>query len=192
MRRREQGRTPSAWCLVILTVVLVACGGGQGADDPKGDTGVDPGGGGDPGAGDPMGVVMPPFDATTLTGGVLATFQVGPDQFRGWFTRQEATDRLVASFTGTAAPVTSICTRIRLGPGEQGHNAPWSWSVDTLLPPDLDGNCAACASSWPTPPIVEAGMSSSMPFNCTITGPVGGMESRAFMQCTLIDVIDRR
>ena len=68
-----------------------------------------------------MGVVMPPFDATVLSGGVLATFQVGPDQFRGWFTRQEATDRLVASFQGTAAPISSICTRIRVGPGPPGR-----------------------------------------------------------------------
>ena len=179
--------------LLGAALLLVACGGGAGTKDPDaGTTGGTPGSGGGSTPGQPAGVTMPPFDASVLTGGVLATFQVGPDQFRGWFTRQEATDRLVAAFAGTGAPILSICTRIRVGPGAQAHNAPWSWSVDTLLPPDFDGNCPTCQPDWPTPPIVEAGMTSGNPFNCLIPGSAVGMESRASMECMLIDVVDRR
>ena len=190
-RRRERIRHGLTAILVLL---LVACGGGAGGDD-KGTTtnGGDESGGNDDGGGGDTGMVLPPFDASVLSGGVLATFAVGQEKFRGWFTRVENTQRLVDAFAGRAAPVTSICMRLRRGSGEQQHNAPWTWYVDTLLPSDLDGNCPTCASSWPTPSAAETGINGPSRFNCVIqSGNAVGMESRAFMQVTLIDVIDRR
>ena len=178
------------WAAVILTLLLVACGGGAGGDDP------DPSKDGDDTTGDDggdTGMVLPPFDATKLSGGVLATFAVGQEKFRAWFTRAENTQRLVDAFAGRAAPVNTVCIRLRVGSGEQQHNAPWTWYVDTLLPANLDGLCLPCASSWPTPSAAEAGINGPSPFNCTFqSGNAVGMESRAFMQVTLLDVVDRR
>ena len=182
---------------VFLALLLVAaCGGGAGSDDPAEDTSsggntTTNGGGGNGGA--DQGMVLPPFDATTLSGGVLATFAVGQEKFRGWFTRAEDTQRLVGAFAGTAAPVTSICMRLREGAGVQDHNAPWSWSVVEILPSNMDGFCPACASTRPTPSDAEAAVNTPAWFNCVL--PVGNsvsIEARAFMVVTLIDVVDRR
>ncbi len=178
----------------LLLLLLVACGGGAGkkAPDPGQDVGSGGSGGGGGGGGD-TGMVLPPFDATQLSGGVLATFAVGQEKFRGWFTRSENTQRLVDAFTGAGAPVTTVCIRLRQGAGAAQHNAPWTWSVDTLLPSNFDGFCPTCASSWPTPSTAQAGMNAASPYNCVIqSGNAVGMEARAFMQVTLLDVVDRR
>ena len=187
--RYVQRRRPEStwrWAAVILALLLVACGGGAGSDDP------DPSMNDHDNGGD-TGMVLPPFDATKLSGGVLATFAVGQEKFRAWFTRAENTQRLVDAFANRAAPVASICMRLRQGSGEQQHNAPWTWSVDTLLPADLDGLCLPCVSAWPTPSAAEAGINGPSRFNCTIrSGNAVGVESRAFMPVTLLDVVDRR
>ncbi len=182
---------------LLLTLLLAACGGGSGADAPSESTTSDGGGlgsgSGGGGAGGGGGMVLPPIDASTLSGGVLATFAAGTEKFRGWFTRAENTQRLVDAFAGTGAPVTSVCARLRLGAGAQNHNAPWTWSVDTLLPSNLDGICLGCANTRPMPSAAEAAVGTVTWLNCTFTaGNSVGLESRAFMQVTLIDVVDRR
>ncbi|MDF1700404.1 MAG: hypothetical protein P1V36_04525 [Planctomycetota bacterium] len=189
-------------CLAaLLALFLVACGGGSGTDAPAANTntpggpsggGGSGGGTGGGGTGDP-GMVLPPFDATTLTGGVLATFAVGEEKFRAWFTRAENTQPLVDAFAGTTAPITSVCLRLRLGAGAQNHNLPWSWSVDTILPSGFNGPCLGCANTRTAPSAAEAAVGTPGWLNCTIQeGNAVGFESRAFMQVTLIDLVDRR
>ncbi len=190
MQTKQQNRTGRG-LVAVLALLLVACGGGPGAENPTGSTnasgGLDSGGAGN------AGMVLPPFDATQLNGGVLATFAVGSEKFRGWFTRAENTQRLVDAFAGTGAPVNSICMRLRQGAGAAQHNAPWTWSVDTLLPSDFDGNCPTCAGTWPLPSVAEGAINGPSRWNCTFqSGNATGVESRAFMQVTLLDVIDRR
>lgn len=182
--------------VVLLAFALAACGGGGGGNAPSAsgsfDTGV---GGGDAGAGSggDGGMVLPPFDASTLTGGVLATFAVGEERFRGWFTRAEDTQRLVDAFRGTGAPINSLCMRLRVGAPVNGHNAPWSWHVDTLLPTDFDRACQPCAAARDRPSVVEAAVGTPGWLNCTFTvGNAVGIEARAAMQVSLVDVVDRR
>ena len=186
--------SPYVLTALVLVSVLAACGGGAGTVAPSVTTSVDTGGGsnGGGGSGDP-GMVLPPFDASSLSGGVLATFAVGTEKFRGWFTRPENTQLLVDAFNGSGAPITSICMRLRTDAGVNGYNAPWTWHVDTLLPTSFNTACPSCASSRNLPSAVEAAVGTPGWLNCRFTsGNAVGMEARASMQVTLLDVVDRR
>ncbi len=82
---------------------------------------------------------------TELEGGLLATFRVGDEQFHVWVTNQFSVHMILRVHGGTS---TSFVPngRVRSGPGEGGHNAPWSWHLDPedtgmdhFAMPDCDG-----------------------------------------------------
>jgi len=64
-----------------------------------------------------------------LKGGILATFQVGSDQFRIWVTNTTTIDEIVALQRGESQASIPTGTILR-GSGEGGHNEPWSWHID--------------------------------------------------------------
>jgi len=69
-----------------------------------------------------------------LAGGVLATFEVGAEQFKVFVTSPSAIDQLLQLKEGTS--VTNIPNgRIRTGPGAARHNSPYSWHLD---PKDIE------------------------------------------------------
>jgi hypothetical protein len=60
---------------------------------------------------------------------VLATFTVGPEQFKVWITNPAAIERVLALRAGGGGG--SIPNgRIHRGSGRAGHNAPFSWHLD--------------------------------------------------------------
>lgn len=64
-----------------------------------------------------------------LTGGVLATFDAAGETFKVWVTNPETIAQLLALQRGeSTANIPN--GRILAGPGEGGHNAPWSWHLD--------------------------------------------------------------
>ena len=64
-----------------------------------------------------------------LEGGLLATFQVDEERFRVWVTNPYSVQIILRVDGGTS---TSFVPngRIRSGPGQGSHNAPWSWHLD--------------------------------------------------------------
>ncbi len=76
----------------------------------------------------------PTSPSPELRGGVVATFQVGQDQFKVFVRNPSAIDRLLALQRG--APGGSIPNgRILRGSGAGAHNAPRAWHLD---PVDID------------------------------------------------------
>jgi len=123
--------------LVVLVMgfacALVACGGagstapsvpgsttfplpddGPGFDPP----GTPPGDGG--GGGEPM--------FPELTGGVLVTVDTLGETWRWWVTNSATAALLERAWNGTYSD--GFNARLRSGPGEAGHNEPWSWHAD--------------------------------------------------------------
>ena len=80
-----------------------------------------------------------------LSGGVLATFNVGGEMFRVWVTNPLTAERIVALGNGEISggfPRGSL----RPGPGETNHNQPHRWHLDpeaTLLA-DADQDAEPC------------------------------------------------
>lgn len=190
--------------LGCITVILAmsACGGGvaaplgssTGTVDAGGVTGGGPGGGGFSGG----------LDTLALRGGVLATFRVGTEQFRGWFPDGYNADRLVEASAGIGAPITTICTDVVPGSGRGAHNDPWRWSVaptDVLTQFNAPA-CALCNNPFRTPTQVENNVVSGT-LNCkhapaaesALTlppGPITPTRYGAFMQVALVSVQDFR
>lgn len=70
-----------------------------------------------------------PSPPNEMRGGVLATFTVGPEQFKVWITNPAAIERVLALRAGGGGG--SIPNgRIHRGSGRAGHNAPFSWHLD--------------------------------------------------------------
>jgi hypothetical protein len=69
----------------------------------------------------------PPADE--LRGGVLATFTVGPEQFKVWITNSAAIERVLALRAGGEGGGIPN-GKIHRGNGHAGHNAPFSWHLD--------------------------------------------------------------
>jgi hypothetical protein len=68
-------------------------------------------------------------DDGELTGGVLATFAVGDEQFKLWTTNETTIEQLFALQAGESqANIPN--GPLLLGPGVANHNAPWSWHFD--------------------------------------------------------------
>jgi hypothetical protein len=65
----------------------------------------------------------------SLRGGVLATFLVVDEQFRIWVTNAETIGQLFDLQAGRSS-ASIPAGRIAAGPGQAGHNAPWSWHLD--------------------------------------------------------------
>jgi hypothetical protein len=77
------------------------------------------------------GPTSPSDPGGSLSGGVLATFAVGADQFKVWVTNPAAVARLTALHRGE--PGGRIPNgRLRRGPGRASHNAPYSWHLDPV------------------------------------------------------------
>ena len=92
---------------------------------PGGDTGYyppspPPSGGG---SGDPL--------FPELTGGVLVTVETQGEIWRWWVTNPPVASLLQRAWVGTYQGM--FHARLRAGPGEAGHNAPWSWHADPVL-----------------------------------------------------------
>ena len=64
-----------------------------------------------------------------LEGGLLATFRVDEEHFHVWVTNPYSVQIILRVDGGTS---TSFVPngRIRSGPGQGDHNAPWSWHLD--------------------------------------------------------------
>ena len=64
-----------------------------------------------------------------LEGGLLATFRVDEERFHVWVTNPYSVHIILRVHGGTS---TSFVPngRIRPGPGQGSHNAPWSWHLD--------------------------------------------------------------
>ena len=86
-----------------------------------------------------------------LSGGVLATFAVGTDQFKVWITDAAAINRVLALSRGE--PGGQIPNgRILRGTGQGAHNAPFSWHLD---PADIQVVDVAIELCDGTPRFVE-------------------------------------
>jgi len=179
----------------LLLLALIACGGGNGTDEnplpttypPLGGGGGGSGGGGGTGSGGggSGGGGVP----AELAGGVLATFQVGNEQFSLWTDVSVTGQMLVDAFAGAIAPITSVCADVQPGPGQGGHNAPWNWSVRTTLTVSFGTICFGCAAAWSTPTLAEAGFLAGPPYNCRVGQ---GTRAMIWMQVVLTDVQDYR
>jgi hypothetical protein len=91
-----------------------------------------------------------PDDA--LKGGVVATFAVGSETFRVWIRNTNAIDQVLALQRGTSTE--SIPNgRLRVGAGQGGHNAPFSWHLD---PDDIQMAGATIEICDGTPSYIEA------------------------------------
>jgi hypothetical protein len=64
-----------------------------------------------------------------LSGGVLATFAVGEEQFKVWVT-DEATIQQLRDLESGDSLATIPNGRLVEGAGEADHNAPWTWHLD--------------------------------------------------------------
>jgi hypothetical protein len=69
------------------------------------------------------------WQPTGLEGGVLATFEVVNDMFSVWVTNETTIQQLFDLWAG-ASSANIPNGRILRGPGEGGHNEPWSWHLD--------------------------------------------------------------
>ena len=122
--------------VLALACALAACGGGSSLDGPglgygehtlpddgRGDIPPGPptGGGGD-GGGEPL--------FPELTGGVLVTVNTLGETWRWWVTSPATANLLQQAWNGTYQD--GFHGRLRAGPGEAGHNDPWSWHVDPV------------------------------------------------------------
>ncbi|HUG16901.1 MAG TPA: GerMN domain-containing protein [Thermomicrobiales bacterium] len=64
-----------------------------------------------------------------LDGGILATFSVSGQQYRIWVTNEETIDAILELQAG--GDIGNIPNGlIHHGPGQDNHNAPWSWHID--------------------------------------------------------------
>ena len=73
------------------------------------------------------GPLFPP--PSPLEGGILATFSVTGQQYKIWVTNEDTIDAILALDAGEA--IGNIPNgSIHHGPGEDNHNAPWSWHID--------------------------------------------------------------
>lgn len=190
-------RTTSHLCmfgLLLALVCLAACGGGGGGDAPPGVTttlpgdtvGTDGGGGGAGGGGG--GLPPPPAG---LQGGVLATFVSSGQTFRAWVTEPVTAQRIVDTWAGTAAPITSICAQTEPNAGAANHNAPWTWSLRAAFGINFTGLCVGCAWAWQTPAQAEAGTQAGPPYNCNDVN-AGATWGMVRMVVTLAGVQDLR
>lgn len=123
--------------LVVLVLgiacTLVACGGAASPERPvPGSTtfplpddgpGYEPPGTppGDGGGGEPM--------FPQLAGGVLVTVDTLGETWLWWVTNPATATLLERAWNGTYTG--GFHGRLRGGPGEAGHNEPWSWHVDS-------------------------------------------------------------
>jgi hypothetical protein len=64
-----------------------------------------------------------------LEGGILATFDVVGERFRIWVTNPQTIDQILALERGESSATIPNGPLLR-GPGENDHNAPWSWHLD--------------------------------------------------------------
>jgi hypothetical protein len=87
-----------------------------------------------------------------LAGGIVATFRVGNDSFRVWIRNSRTIDEVLALQRG-ASLETIPNGRLRVGAGQGGHNAPYSWHLD---PDDIDMAGATIEVCDGTPSYVEA------------------------------------
>lgn len=94
--------------VTLLSVALYAACGGSGGPDPSPKPG--------------------------LSGGVLATFAVGDEQFKVWVTN-EATIQQLRDLEAGRSTANIPNGRIVRGPGEDDYNAPWGWHLD---PEDIE------------------------------------------------------
>ena len=69
-----------------------------------------------------------------LAGGLLATFDVLGKRFKVWVTNPSTIDDILALQQGTST-ANIPNGRILRGPGQGGHNFPWSWHLD---PEDIE------------------------------------------------------
>ncbi|MBM4429385.1 MAG: hypothetical protein FJ026_03430 [Chloroflexi bacterium] len=64
-----------------------------------------------------------------LAGGILATFEITGERFQVWVTNPETIQQVLDLRAGKSqANIPN--GRILRGPGQGGHNAPWSWHLD--------------------------------------------------------------
>ena len=91
-------------------------------------------------------------DDNALDGGVLATFDVVGEEFKVWVTNPATIEQILALEAGESqAGIPS--GRILNGPGEDDHNAPWTWHLD---PEDIEMAEMTIEVCDATPSYVEA------------------------------------
>ena len=178
---------------LLLVLLLATCGGGSGPATDDGGGGTfpvphdPPTNPGTPPGGEPSAPTLPPG----LTGGVFATFAVGPESFALWTIEPTLAQALVDAWDGVAPAITHICADVEPGSGTAGHNAPWSWSVREVPGPIFHEICFGCAFAWDTPSKAEAGIRAGPPYNCD-GGPAGGPRAMIRMQVALTGLVDAR
>lgn len=91
-------------------------------------------GGGDPltGATTLDGCSEPVPDGDTLAGGIVATFDVNGETFRVWVTNPDTIAQIFALHAGDSL-ANIPAGPVGYGPGQAGHNLPWSWHLDPEL-----------------------------------------------------------
>ncbi|MGB2712770.1 MAG: hypothetical protein WBC51_01230 [Vicinamibacterales bacterium] len=93
-----------------------------------------------------------PSPEAPLKGGVLATFSVGSESFRVWIRNDRAIEQVFALQRG-ASTAGIPNGRLRAGPGQGGHNAPYTWHLD---PEDVEMAGATIEICDGAPSYVEA------------------------------------
>jgi hypothetical protein len=68
-------------------------------------------------------------DSGDLSGGALATFEVAGEEFSVWVTNPQTMEQILDLQSGASRANIPNGVILR-GPGEAGHNAPWSWHLD--------------------------------------------------------------
>jgi hypothetical protein len=86
-----------------------------------------------------------------LSGGVLATFEVGGETFRAFVTNPNTIQQLFDLRDGLSEANIPVGT-LRTGPGVADHNLPWSWHLDPVEIQMAELAIEACDG---TPSIVE-------------------------------------
>lgn len=104
-------RLAAVAALSVLAIAAVACNGNDDDDSNGNGNGDDP-----------------------LTGGILATFAVNDDEFTAWVTKEQTIEDILALEAGESQANIPNGVILR-GPGEDDHNAPWSWHLD---PEDIE------------------------------------------------------